>query len=97
MSLNYPCIIVSQEYLPSGFTRVALWWDDKESIQLNLFADFDHSLQKARYIAECLGIRIFQRVEVTQFLPINTRKNKKKKIKGQKRKENNFGGCKYGV
>lgn len=53
MTLNYPCIIVSHERLPNGFTRVALWWDEQESIQLNLFGDFEQSLHQARYIAEC--------------------------------------------
>lgn len=101
MTLNYPCIIVSHERLPNGFTRVALWWDERESIQLNLFADFEQSLHQARYIAECLGIPILQRVEVTQFLSINTsrknrRKNSKRKSKGWKAKQTNIGGRKYG-
>lgn len=43
MTLNYPCIIVSHERLPNGFTCVALWWgedafeDIQKSLNLDLF------------------------------------------------------------
>lgn len=62
--IQYPCVIVRNEILPSGFIRVALCWKKTHSIQLNLSHNITEAIEEAKQIATGLDVPIYQRQTV---------------------------------